>query len=117
MRPGADCVHSLKLLKDLKAHNSNVPTKSSLMVGLGETDGEILEVMRDMCGHDIDTLTISQCLAPSGHHLPMLRYVYPNTFKVLREKACKMGFTHTTVGAMTRGSYHTDQQIHEVGVV
>ncbi|KHK53593.1 lipoyl synthase [Ralstonia sp. A12] len=116
-RPGADYAHSLKLLKDFKARNPNVPTKSGLMVGLGETDEEILEVMRDMREHDIDMLTIGQYLAPSGHHLPVLRYVHPDTFKMFEEKAYEMGFTHAAVGAMVRSSYHADQQAHEAGVV
>lgn len=114
-RPGADYAHSLKLLKDFKARNPNVPTKSGLMVGLGETDEEILEVMRDMREHDIDMLTIGQYLAPSGHHLPVLRYVHPDTFKMFEEKAYEMGFTHAAVGAMVRSSYHADQQAHEAG--
>ncbi|MEQ6348145.1 lipoyl synthase [Ralstonia pseudosolanacearum] len=114
-RPGADYVHSLKLLKDFKARNPNLPTKSGLMVGLGETDEEILEVMRDMREHDIDMLTIGQYLAPSGHHLPVLRYVHPDTFKMFEEKAYEMGFTHAAVGAMVRSSYHADQQAHEAG--
>jgi lipoic acid synthetase len=116
-RPGADYAHSLKLLKDFKARNPNTPTKSGLMVGLGETDEEILEVMRDMREHDIDMLTIGQYLAPSGHHLPVLRYVHPDTFKMFEEKAYEMGFTHAAVGAMVRSSYHADQQAHEAGVV
>ncbi len=114
-RPGADYAHSLKLLKDFKARNPNIPTKSGLMVGLGETDEEILEVMRDMREHDIDMLTIGQYLAPSGHHLPVLRYVHPDTFKMFEEKAYEMGFTHAAVGAMVRSSYHADQQAHEAG--
>ncbi|MDO3624026.1 lipoyl synthase [Ralstonia pseudosolanacearum] len=114
-RPGADYAHSLKLLKDFKARNPNLPTKSGLMVGLGETDEEILEVMRDMREHDIDMLTIGQYLAPSGHHLPVLRYVHPDTFKMFEEKAYEMGFTHAAVGAMVRSSYHADQQAHEAG--
>ncbi|CAH0442137.1 lipoyl synthase [Ralstonia pseudosolanacearum] len=114
-RPGADYAHSLKLLKDFKARNPNLPTKSGLMVGLGETDEEILEVMRDMRAHDIDMLTIGQYLAPSGHHLPVLRYVHPDTFKMFEEKAYEMGFTHAAVGAMVRSSYHADQQAHEAG--
>ncbi|MHA6913348.1 lipoyl synthase [Ralstonia pseudosolanacearum] len=114
-RPGADYAHSLKLLKDFKARNPNLPTKSGLMVGLGETDEEILEVMRDMRAHDIDMLTIGQYLAPSDHHLPVLRYVHPDTFKMFEEKAYEMGFTHAAVGAMVRSSYHADQQAHEAG--
>jgi lipoic acid synthetase len=113
-RPGADYAHSLKLLKDFKARFPNIPTKSGLMVGLGETDEEILEVMRDMRAHDIDMLTIGQYLAPSNSHLPVRRYVHPDTFKMFEEKAYEMGFTHAAVGAMVRSSYHADQQAHGV---
>jgi lipoyl synthase len=111
-RPGADYAHSLKLLKDFKARFPNIPTKSGLMVGLGETDEEILEVMRDMRAHDIDMLTIGQYLAPSNSHLPVRRYVHPDTFKMFEAKAYEMGFTHAAVGAMVRSSYHADQQAH-----
>ncbi|AMR76557.1 lipoyl synthase [Cupriavidus nantongensis] len=114
-RPGADYAHSLKLLQEFKRRNPNVPTKSGLMVGLGETDEEILEVMRDMRAHDIDMLTIGQYLAPSNHHLPVLRYVHPDTFKMFEDEAYKMGFTHAAVGAMVRSSYHADQQAHQAG--
>jgi lipoic acid synthetase len=113
-RPGADYAHSLKLLKDFKARFPHIPTKSGLMVGLGETDEEILEVMRDMRAHDIDMLTIGQYLAPSNSHLPVRRYVHPDTFKMFEEKAYEMGFTHAAVGAMVRSSYHADQQAHGV---
>jgi lipoic acid synthetase len=113
-RPGADYAHSLKLLKDFKARFPNIPTKSGLMVGLGETDEEILDVMRDMRAHDIDMLTIGQYLAPSNSHLPVLRYVHPDTFKMFEAKAYEMGFTHAAVGAMVRSSYHADQQAHGV---
>lgn len=113
-RPGADYVHSLKLLKDFKARFPNIPTKSGLMVGLGETDEEILQVMRDMRAHDIDMLTIGQYLAPSNSHLPVRRYVHPDTFKMFEAKAYEMGFTHAAVGAMVRSSYHADQQAHGV---
>ena len=111
-RPGADYAHSLKLLKDFKARFHNIPTKSGLMVGLGETDEEILEVMRDMRAHDIDMLTIGQYLAPSNSHLPVRRYVHPDVFKMFEEKAYEMGFSHAAVGAMVRSSYHADQQAH-----
>ncbi|MDT6963446.1 MULTISPECIES: lipoyl synthase [unclassified Cupriavidus] len=114
-RPGADYAHSLKLLQEFKRRNPDVPTKSGLMVGLGETDEEILEVMRDMRAHDIDMLTIGQYLAPSNHHLPVMRYVHPDTFKMFEEEAYKMGFTHAAVGAMVRSSYHADQQAHQAG--
>ena len=116
-RPGSDYAHSLKLLMDFKARFPQIPTKSGLMVGLGETDEEILEVMQDMRAHHIDMLTIGQYLAPSNHHLPVLRYVHPDTFKVFEQKAYAMGFSHAAVGAMVRSSYHADQQAHEAGVV
>ena len=115
-RPGADYQFSLTLLKRFKEEVPNVPTKSGLMVGLGETDEEILEVMRDMRAHDIDMLTIGQYLAPSGHHLPVRRYVHPDTFKMFEAEAYAMGFTHAAVGAMVRSSYHADQQAHAAGV-
>lgn len=116
-RPGADYAHSLKLLADFKARYPDIPTKSGLMVGLGETDEEILEVMRDMRAHGIDMLTIGQYLAPSGHHLPVTRYVHPDTFAMFEREATAMGFTHAAVGALVRSSYHADQQAREAGVV
>jgi lipoyl synthase len=116
-RPGADYLHSLKLLKDFKEMYPNIPTKSGLMVGLGETDEEILEVMRDMREHQIDMLTIGQYLSPSSHHLPVRRYVHPDTFKMFEQEAIKMGFSHAAVGAMVRSSYHADQQAQEAGVI
>jgi lipoic acid synthetase len=115
-RPGSDYAFSLNLLKKFKALFPHVPTKSGLMVGLGETDDEILDVMRDMRAHHIDMLTIGQYLAPSGHHLPVRRYVHPDTFKMFEEQAYAMGFSHAAVGAMVRSSYHADQQAHAAGV-
>ena len=115
-RPGSDYHHSLKLLQEFKKLHPNTPTKSGLMLGLGETDEEILEVMRDLRAHDVDMLTIGQYLQPSEHHLPVLRYVHPDVFKMFEEKAYKMGFKHAAVGAMVRSSYHADQQAHEAGV-
>jgi len=115
-RPGSDYAHSLKLLKDFKAQNPNVPTKSGLMVGIGETDEEIIEVMRDLRAHDVDMLTIGQYLAPSGHHLPVVRYVHPDVFKHYAALAAEMGFTHAACGPMVRSSYHADQQAHEAGI-
>ena len=111
-RPGSDYQFSLSLLKKFKALFPDVPTKSGLMVGLGETDEEILEVMRDMRAHQIDRLTIGQYLAPSSSHLPVRRYVHPDTFKMFEAEAYKMGFQHAAVGAMVRSSYHADQQAH-----
>jgi lipoic acid synthetase len=116
-RPGSDYRFSLNLLKKFKALFPHVPTKSGLMVGLGETDEEILEVMRDMREHGIEMLTIGQYLAPSTSHLPVRRYVHPDTFKMFEAKAMEMGFSHAAVGAMVRSSYHADQQAHAAGVV
>ena len=116
-RPGSDYQFSLNLLKKFKVLFPHVPTKSGLMVGLGETDEEILEVMRDMRAHDIEMLTIGQYLAPSTSHLPVKRYVHPDTFKMFEAEAYKMGFTHAAVGAMVRSSYHADQQAHAAGLV
>ncbi|MEW6695344.1 MAG: lipoyl synthase [Pseudomonadota bacterium] len=115
-RPGSDYAFSLNLLKKFKALFPHVPTKSGLMVGLGETDEEILDVMRDMRAHGIDMLTIGQYLAPSSHHLPVRRYVHPDTFKMFEEQAYAMGFTHAAVGPLVRSSYHADQQAHAAGV-
>jgi lipoyl synthase len=114
-RPGSDYAHSLKLLKDFKAEHPNVPTKSGLMVGLGETNEEILQVMRDMRAHDVDMLTIGQYLQPSGGHLPVLRYPTPDEFKMFETEAYKMGFVHAACGPMVRSSYHADQMAHEAG--
>jgi lipoic acid synthetase len=115
-RPGADYAHSLKLMKDFKARYPAVKTKSGLMVGLGETDEEILEVMRDLRAHDVEMLTIGQYLAPSGHHLPVSRYVHPDTFKMFEEEALKMGFSGAACAPMVRSSYWADQQAHSAGV-
>ncbi len=115
-RPGGDYVHSLALLKDFRARFPSVPTKSGLMVGLGETDDEILQVMRDLRMHDVEMLTIGQYLAPSAHHLPVERYVHPGTFVMFEREAREMGFRHAAVGALVRSSYHADQQAHRAGV-
>jgi lipoic acid synthetase len=111
-RPGSDYEFSLNLLKRFKDAVPGVPTKSGIMVGLGETDDEIRQVMRDMRAHGIDMITIGQYLAPSGHHLPVRRYVHPDTFKAFEAEAYALGFTHAAVGAMVRSSYHADQQAH-----
>ena len=111
-RPGSDYQFSLNLLKKFKALHPGVPTKSGIMVGLGETDEEVLQVMQDMRNHQIDMLTIGQYLAPSSSHLPVRRYVHPDTFKMFEARAYDMGFSHAAVGAMVRSSYHADQQAH-----
>lgn len=109
-RPGSDYAFSLNLLKKFKALFPDIPTKSGIMVGLGETDEEVLQVMRDMRAHGIDMLTIGQYLAPSSSHLPVRRYVHPDQFKVFESQAYAMGFKHAAVGAMVRSSYHADEQ-------
>ena len=116
VRPGSDYQFSLQLLKKFKALFPHVPTKSGLMVGLGETDEEILQVMREMREHNIEMLTLGQYLAPSSSHLPVKRYVHPDTFKMFEEKAYEMGFKHAAVGAMVRSSYHADQQAHDASL-
>src|SRR5216117_1828503 len=113
-RPGSDYNHSLRLLQQFKARFAEIPTKSGLMVGLGETDEEILAVMRDMRAHAIDMLTIGQYLQPTASHLPVLRYVHPDTFATFEREAYALGFRHAAVGALVRSSYHADQQAHGV---
>ena len=115
-RPGGDYQHSLSLLQQFKKRHADVPAKSGLMVGLGETDDEILSVMRDLRAHEVDMLTIGQYLQPSPHHLPVERYVSPDQFVVFEEQAAGMGFRHAAVGALVRSSYHADQQAHQAGI-
>ena len=115
-RPGSDYAYSLNLLKRFKEQHPNTPTKSGIMVGLGETDEEILQVMHDLRAHQVDMLTIGQYLMPSGDHIPVRRYVHPDTFKMFEEEAYKMGFQHAAVGAMVRSSYHADVQAHSAGL-
>jgi lipoic acid synthetase len=115
-RPGADYAHSLQLLKDFKAGFPGIPTKSGLMVGLGETDDEIFSVMRDLRGHGVDMITIGQYLQPSAHHLPVLRYVEPSVFDEYARQAHAMGFMHAASGPLVRSSYHADRQAHEAGL-
>ena len=115
-RPGADYAHSLKLLKDFKARFPHVPTKSGVMLGLGETDEEVLQVMRDLRDHDVNMLTIGQYLQPSEGHLPVLRYVPLETFTMFEQAAKEMGFSHAACGPMVRSSYYADEQAHLAGV-
>src|SRR5512134_1037886 len=115
-RPGSDYRHSLSLLKSFGDRFPSIPTKSGLMVGLGENDEEILAVMRDLRAHDVDMLTIGQYLQPTADHLPVLRYVHPDTFAMFGREAAAMGFRHAAVGALVRSSYHADRQAHAAGV-
>jgi lipoyl synthase len=115
-RPGGHYEHSLTLLQRFKRAHPAVPTKSGLMVGLGETDEEIIAVMQDLRAHDVDMLTIGQYLQPSPHHLPVERYVEPPVFKRFEMRAAELGFRHAAIGPLVRSSYHADQQAHEAGV-
>jgi lipoic acid synthetase len=115
-RPGGNYPHSLALLAHFKARHPQIPTKSGLMVGLGETDEEIIQVMRDLRAHGVDMLTIGQYLQPSAHHLPVARYVHPDTFAIFKREAQALAFTHAAVGPMVRSSYHADRQAHAAGV-
>jgi lipoic acid synthetase len=115
-RPGGHYEHSLTLLQRFKREHPAVPTKSGLMVGLGEADEEIIAVMRDLRAHDVDMLTIGQYLQPSPHHLPVERYVEPATFQLFEARAAELGFRHAAIGPLVRSSYHADQQAHEAGV-
>jgi lipoic acid synthetase len=114
VRPGSDYAWSLNLLKRFKALHPNVPTKSGLMLGVGETIDEVEQVMRDLRAHDCDMLTLGQYLQPSKHHLPLVRYVHPDEFDALGELGYELGFTHVASGPMVRSSYHADQQAKDV---
>jgi lipoic acid synthetase len=116
-RPGADFQNTLNLLKRFKDRHPAIPTKSGLMVGLGETDNEILEVLRALRAHRVDMLTIGQYLQPSGGHMPVLRYVHPDVFKMYANAAYQMGFKHAASGPLVRSSYHADEQARAVGIV
>lgn len=113
-RPGSDYQNSLTLLKTFGEMYPHIPTKSGLMLGLGETDDEILQVMQDLRAHNVAMLTLGQYLQPSVHHLPVLRYVTPQTFDEFKQKADAMGFNNTASGPMVRSSYHADLQ-HAAG--
>jgi lipoyl synthase len=115
-RPGGDYAHSLKLLQQFRKLHPAVPTKSGLMVGLGECDDEIVQVMRELRAHEVHMLTIGQYLQPSAHHLPVERYVEPASFRSFAREAESLGFRHAAIGAMVRSSYHADQQAHEAGI-
>lgn len=113
-RPGADYQNSLQLLQQFKQLHPNVPTKSGLMLGLGESDEEILQVMQDLRQHGVTMLTLGQYLQPSMHHLPVARFVPPERFQQFEQQALAMGFTQAACGPMVRSSYHADLQAHGV---
>ncbi|MEN2475356.1 lipoyl synthase [Burkholderia sp. GS2Y] len=116
VRPGADYAHSLRLLAEFKRGRSDVMTKSGLMLGLGETDAEVLDVMRDLRAHNVDMLTIGQYLQPRAGNLPVLRYVEPTQFDAFRLQAQHLGFTHAACGPLVRSSYHADNQAQAAGL-
>lgn len=113
-RPGSDYANSLKLLADFKTRFPSIPTKSGLMLGLGETDEEILQVMQDLRDHQVEMLTLGQYLQPSVHHLPVMRFVEPQRFEQFQQEADAMGFSNAACGPMVRSSYHADLQAHIV---
>jgi lipoic acid synthetase len=112
-RPGSDYQHSLNLLFNFKLKFPDIPTKSGLMLGLGETNSEIIEVMKDLRSHKVEMLTLGQYLQPSAHHLPVDRYVDPKEFDDLKEEAEQMCFSSVASAPMVRSSYHADIQAHE----
>jgi lipoic acid synthetase len=117
VRPGSDYHHSLRLLQGFKARYPGLVTKSGVMLGLGETDDEILNVMDDLRRHDVDMLTIGQYLAPSRHHLPVQRYVSPEQFSFFEAAALEKGFSHAACGPLVRSSYHADKQSKHAGLI
>ena len=114
-RPGADYAHSLELLRAFKARRPDVLTKSGLMLGLGETDDEVVAVMHDLRRNDVDMLTVGQYLQPRAGNLPVRRYVPPAAFAVLESTARRMGFAHAACGPLVRSSYHADRQALAAG--
>jgi len=113
-RPGSDYQNSLNLLKKFSEMYPHIPTKSGLMLGLGETDDEIIEVMQDLRAHNVSMLTLGQYLQPSVHHLPVMRYVEPEIFDAFKQKANTMGFNNAASGPMVRSSYHADAQAQRI---
>ena len=109
-RPGANYKWSLKLLQEYKRRNPDVPTKSGLMVGLGESKDELLRTLDDLRAHDVDMLTVGQYLQPSKNHLPVDRFVHPDEFEEYAEYARSIGFSQVASGPLVRSSYHADKQ-------
>lgn len=110
VRPGSDYAHSLLLLKKFKQRFPHVPTKSGLMLGLGETDDEIYQTLHDLRAHDVDMLTLGQYLQPSKFHIPVTRYLTPLQFQELKQYAEQLGFNNVASGPLVRSSYHADKQ-------
>jgi lipoic acid synthetase len=117
VRPGADYDWSLTLLQRFKQQHPSVPTKSGIMLGLGEDFDQVEQAMRDLRAHDVDMITIGQYLQPSPHHHPVLRYWTPEEFKALEILGNELGFTHVASGPLVRSSYHADRMAAEAGFV
>ncbi|MDB6162781.1 MAG: lipoyl synthase [Xanthomonadaceae bacterium] len=116
VRPGADYAWSLRLLQQFKAQHPGLPTKSGIMLGLGETLAQVQGTLRDLRAHDVDMVTIGQYLQPSAHHHPVLRYWTPDEFQALEAFGMELGFSHVASGPLVRSSYHADRQAMEAGV-
>jgi lipoic acid synthetase len=117
VRPGADYAWSLRLLKEFKAANPSVPTKSGIMLGLGETMQQVQETLRDLRAHDVDMITVGQYLQPTAHHHPVMRYWTPEEFAEIESFGNQLGFTHVASGPMVRSSYHADRMAIDAGFV
>jgi lipoyl synthase len=117
VRPGADYAWSLRLLKEFKAANPTVPTKSGIMLGLGETMAQVQETLRDLRAHDVDMITVGQYLQPTAHHHPVMRYWSPEEFAEIERFGNQLGFTHVASGPMVRSSYHADRMAMDAGFV
>ena len=117
VRPGADYGWSLRLLQDFKRRNPDIPTKSGIMLGLGETMEQVEVALRDLRDHDVDMVTIGQYLQPTAHHHPVMRYWTPEEFQALADLGDSMGFTHVASGPLVRSSYHADEMAHDSGLI
>ncbi len=117
VRPGADYAWSLQLLKRFKEQHPTIPTKSGIMLGLGETLEQVQRTLNDLREHAVDMVTIGQYLQPTAHHHPVLRYWSPQEFKALEEYGMALGFEHVASGPMVRSSYHADEMAHAAGFV
>jgi len=117
VRPGADDEWSLNLLKRFKAQHPDIPTKSGIMLGLGETAEQVEQVLKDLREHDVDMVTIGQYLQPTPHHHPVLRYWRPEEFEKFAKLGYTMGFTHVASGPLVRSSYHADLMAEESGLI
>ena len=115
VRPGADYDWSLKLLQAFKARHRELPTKSGIMLGLGETLAQVTQALVDLRAHEVDMVTVGQYLQPSAHHHPVLRYWTPDEFAQVERIGRELGFSHVAAGPMVRSSYHADQMAHAAG--